>query len=311
MNNRQKWQGQPRKCPEKHRREALLSLAAAQNSAGQQALGIAVQAFIRQPSPDWSGLLYHPDSSPVRAVWVQPFPGSMAQLWQPQGDDAVTQALLQAARAWVDAQAIRLCHTLVMPEQQAQAQPLKAAGMRLISPLRYLTVPVSTPPLARSSVLMLCPWRELDDITALTLIEQIQVDSLDSPLVCQALGSRGLLEGFYRQSPEGNRHWFSLSLANQPDKPVGVLLMALRAEQHSVEVMLMGLVPAMRGRKLGRDILQAALNYAEQVGAVRVILTVDATNTPASKLYEREGFHCYHQEDIYAWMRSPINLPEA
>lgn len=311
MSNRQELQYQLLECPEQRRREALLSLAATQSRSGQQALASAVQTFTQQPSPDWSGLLCHADASPVRAVWVQPFPGRMAQLWQPQGDDAVTQSLLEAARAWVDSQAIRLCHTLVMPEQQAQAQPLKAAGMRLISPLRYLTASILTPPRAKSSVLMLCPWRELDDITALTLIEQIQVGSLDSPLVCQALGSKGLLEGFYRQSPDGNRHWYSLSLASQPDIPVGALLMAPRAEHNGVEVMLMGLVPAMRGRTLGHDILQAALSYAEQVGAVRVMLTVDATNTPARKLYEREGFHCYHQEDIYAWTRSSVNPPEA
>lgn len=302
MNNHQKWQGQLLECPEQRRREALLSLAAAQNSAGQQALGAAVHAFTQQSSPDWSGLLCHTDASSVRAaVWVQPFPGRMAQLWQPQGDDGITQALLQAARDWVDTHAIRLCHTLVMPEQEAQALPLKAAGMQLISPLLYLTTSVQPPLADEPSELILRPWRELDEFAALTLIEQIQVDSLDSPLVCQALGSRGLLEGFYRQSPEGDQHWFSLSLASQPDTPVGALLMAPRTAHDGVEVMLMGLVPSMRGQGLGRDILQAALRYADQTGAVRVMLTVDATNTPARKLYEREGFHCYHQEDIYAW----------
>lgn len=301
MNNHQKWQGQLLECPEKRRREALLSLAAAQNSAGQQALGAAVQAFNQQSSPDWSGLLCHADTSSMRAVWVQPFPGRMAQLWQPQSDDAITQALLQAARDWVDTHAIRLCHTLVMPGQEAQALPLKAAGMQLISPLRYLTTSVQPPLADEPSELILRPWRELDEFAALTLIEQIQVDSLDSPLVCQALGSRGLLEGFYRQSPEGDQHWFSLSLASQPDTPVGALLMAPREAQNGVEVMLMGLLPSRRGQGVGRDIVQAALRYAEQTRAVRVMLTVDATNTPARKLYEREGFHCYHQEDIYAW----------
>ncbi|MGS2742273.1 GNAT family N-acetyltransferase [Halomonas sp. LS-001] len=300
MNNREEWQDQLLECPAQHRQEALLSLAAAQNRAGRQALASAVQAFTQQPSPDWSGLLCHADPSSMRAVWVQPFPGSMAQLWQPQGDDAITQALLQAARAWVDAHAIRLCHTLVTPEQQAQALPLKTAGMQLISPLHYLTMSVQTPP-AKPTELTLRPWCELGELAALSLIKQVQVESLDSPLVCQALGSKGLLEGFYRQSPEGDRHWFSLHHASQPDAPVGALLMAPRSAHKGIEVMLMGLVPSMRGQGLGRDILQAALRYAEKTGAERVMLTVDATNTPARQLYEREGFHCYHQEDIYAW----------
>ncbi|MFO7908434.1 MAG: hypothetical protein R6U42_00130, partial [Halomonas sp.] len=55
MNNRQDVHDQVMECPEAMRRDALCSLAAAQDSAGQRALAAAIQAFTQTPAPDWSG----------------------------------------------------------------------------------------------------------------------------------------------------------------------------------------------------------------------------------------------------------------
>ncbi|NOG31741.1 GNAT family N-acetyltransferase [Halomonas sp. TBZ9] len=301
MNNRQDVHDQVVECPEVMRRDALWSLAAAQNSAGQRALAAAIQAFTQTPAPDWSGLLYYAANYPTRAVWVQPFPGNMAQLWRPQREDAEAQALLQAARKWVEAHAIRLCHCVVMPNKPAQTAFLSAAGMQRVAPLRYLSASLNNRD-ARGSQLTLRPWNELAPTAAQSLIEQVQVESLDSPLICEALGSAELLQGFHRQSPEADRHWFAVYSSPHDPQPIGVLLMVPRQAQGVVEVLLMGLVPTRRGLGLGRELLQAAFDYTAQIGATRLALTVDATNTPARCLYENAGFHCYHSEEIYAWV---------
>ena len=300
MNNRQDVQDQVVECPEAMRRDALWSLAAAQSSAGQRALAAAIQAYTQMPDPDWSGLLHHAAKYPTRAVWVQPFPGDMAQLWRPQGKDAEAQALLQAARQWVEVHAIRLCHCVVMANKPAQTALLLAAGMQRVAPLRYLSASLNNRD-ARASQVTLRPWCVLASTAAQSLIEQVQVDSLDSPLVCKALGSAELLQGFYRQSPEADRHWFAVYSSPYDPQPIGVLLMVPRHAQGVVEVLLMGLIPARRGQGLGRELLQAAFDYTAQTGATRLALSVDATNTPARCLYENAGFHCYHSEDIYAW----------
>lgn len=52
----------------------------------------------------------------------------------------------------------------------------------------------------------------------------------------------------------------------------------------------MGIIPAYRGRGLGRRLLSAALNQARISGLIRVELSVHADNTRAVALYEKTGF---------------------
>ena len=52
----------------------------------------------------------------------------------------------------------------------------------------------------------------------------------------------------------------------------------------------MGLLPAYRGRRLGRRLATAALDAAEVKGIERVELEVFSSNTRAIALYERLGF---------------------
>jgi ribosomal protein S18 acetylase RimI-like enzyme len=48
--------------------------------------------------------------------------------------------------------------------------------------------------------------------------------------------------------------------------------------------------PEARGHGVGRALLDAAAEYGRQVGAVRLVLQTEATNTPAQALYERAGW---------------------
>lgn len=66
-------------------------------------------------------------------------------------------------------------------------------------------------------------------------------------------------------------------------------------------------LPAYQGKGLGRTMLRAALQFAAQNGYENVILSVNAENTNAKKLYIQEGFTelesvaCYHynlQNDV-------------
>ncbi|TBN11349.1 N-acetyltransferase [Agrobacterium cavarae] len=52
----------------------------------------------------------------------------------------------------------------------------------------------------------------------------------------------------------------------------------------------MGIIPAYRGRGLGKRLLLAALNQARASGFIRVELSVHADNTRAMALYEKIGF---------------------
>lgn len=60
--------------------------------------------------------------------------------------------------------------------------------------------------------------------------------------------------------------------------------------------------PAARRRKAGSLLLAAAARFAREVGAVRLTLTTEVTNTTAQALYEAENWK--RQDDFYTY-----NLP--
>ena len=59
--------------------------------------------------------------------------------------------------------------------------------------------------------------------------------------------------------------------------------------RHSA-VLGMGLLPAYRGKGLGRSLLRATLDAAREAGLVRIELEVFASNRAAISLYEQHGF---------------------
>jgi ribosomal protein S18 acetylase RimI-like enzyme len=63
----------------------------------------------------------------------------------------------------------------------------------------------------------------------------------------------------------------------------------------------MGLLPAWRGRGLGRQLLQACIGKARAQGITRVTLQARADNTAAIRLYKRTGF--VHEARLHRAMR--------
>ncbi len=76
------------------------------------------------------------------------------------------------------------------------------------------------------------------------------------------------------------------------EKPVGVVRGA-KDEYENVPAMYIGplaIIPEYQGRGLGRSMLRAALKFAGEKNYKRVVLSVNAENEGAKKLYLKEGF---------------------
>jgi mycothiol synthase len=56
-------------------------------------------------------------------------------------------------------------------------------------------------------------------------------------------------------------------------------------------IQMLGVVPANRGKGIGKEVLMAGLSYLRRRGARAVDLTVDAENKAALALYRSAGFH--------------------
>ena len=294
-------------CPPSQRREALLKLAAAHDPEQQAALSAAIKAMHHQPDAQWAGLWVTLQAGQlVGAIWVQPLPMKMAQLWLPKqlpSEQGVhTSALLRAAHAWVKAHNIRLCHLELSPQAPVSEALLLEHDMQRLVCLQHLTgnsryrlamneaLPLSLQPLCTLSV-----------AEQLSLLAAVGQDSLDSRPLRDVLSVEELLNGFYQQDPQAPQHWY---VVGYREAMVGVLLLAPRPELGRWELMLMGLTPHWRGKGLGRALLNKALALAQQAGVQEVMLAVDDVNLPAKRLYQQAGFIRYTQQCLFAWTGS-------
>lgn len=289
-------------CPLTQRRQAILQLAGAQYEAGRRELAQAVDAHLEQPGHDWDGLLVAMHGDTLKAaLWVQPLPGNMAQLWQPHATGDMAAELLAAGRHFMHRRGFTLCQTVLAPDDSAAARQLEEAGMRLLAPLEYLTAPINIP--TATPAIRLVPWATLDHERQIALLGDVQQDSLDCVALRDALGTEALLAGFLQQDDSAPAHWWAVYSAETPDAaPIGALLLAPRPEVLGMELLLMGLTPHARGRGLGRAVLDAAFAEAQKADAERLLLSVDTTNTPACRLYRRAGFTGYSRQQVYAWV---------
>lgn len=292
-------------CPLMLRRQAVMQLAAASHTAGRRELAQAIDAHLEAPDHDWDGLrVVLQDGELEAALWVQPLPGNMAQLWQSDATGQRAAALLADARRWVAEQGFRLCQTVLTPDQSDAARALESAGMTLVAPLEYLTAPVpDAGTLPETPAIHQRPWDSLDSARQLALLDAVQQDSLDCVALCDVLDAEALLAGFLQQDEQAPAHWRVIQTSASGDAaPAGVLLLAPRPEVQGMELLLMGLVPAARGQGLGQAVLNAAFAEARNAGAQRLLLSVDMTNTPARRLYQAAGFVCYSRQQVYAWL---------
>jgi len=287
-------------CPPSRRREALLQLAAAHDPALQSALSGAVKAMANAPDQAWEGLRVIKTAGQLTgAIWVQPLPMNMAQLWLPNVAGAHAHALLRAAHAWVEQQPIRLCHLELPPQAAATEALLMEHGMQRLASLEHL-VGSTHRRLAMNEArpLTLQPLGAFSQAEQINLLAAVGHDSLDSVPLRDVLSVNELLAGFQQQDSQAPQHWYAV---HYQDALVGVLLLAPRPLLNRWELMLMGLIPEWRGMGLGRALLNSALALAQQSGTQEVVLAVDEVNVPAKRLYQQAGFKQYAQQRLLAW----------
>jgi len=80
--------------------------------------------------------------------------------------------------------------------------------------------------------------------------------------------------------------------AIEPERLIAVCRCVVRRDGDIArgEVGLIGVLPAWRGRGLGRELLRWGIARLHGIGATQITITIDATNERALGLYERTGF---------------------
>ncbi|MDX2147396.1 MAG: GNAT family N-acetyltransferase [Planctomycetota bacterium] len=251
-------------------------------------------------------------------------PGRAAMLFLSEpprgGDRDATRALagrvasLHAACQHFSSQTdVRLVQSLHRPEETWASEALQAAGFLPVGTLDYLArtirsfepgLPrppfvaqtldsgVTLKPLTAFSPAATFRWEHCES-TLIAALDASYQDTLDCPELCGLRETRDALAAHRATGHFDPSLWWIAELDGRPE---GCMLLSLSPEQGVVELVYVGLSPALRGKRVGSRLLALGLGQAfarSREPGVRVdamTCAVDQRNTPALRLYERAGF---------------------
>ena len=241
------------------------------------------------------------DGRLVGAMFSQVQPGKIAAIWLPRlvadEPESTAGALLAASWATLGRQQVVLAHVLLEKVGQSEETLLRRGGFDHLADLLYMVslssnFPASSP----TTELNFQPYQEANHERLTRVIEATYDASLDCPRLEGVRNTEDVLAG-YRSAGEFDPGWWLI--ARRADCDVGCLLLADQPRQDSMELLYMGLVRTARGHGWGRQLARHAQWLARQAGRTRLVLAVDANNTPAIRTYKAVGFEAWQQRQMY------------
>ncbi|HMN39407.1 MAG TPA: hypothetical protein PKE29_01080 [Phycisphaerales bacterium] len=212
-----------------------------------------------------------------------------------------------------------LAQTLLETRESEVARAFRVAGFLQLGDLAYMRRPVQREP-GRLLELAASPtWpaglavRSVAELGAsgedeaavrsrlLGALERSYIGTRDCPELCGMRSLEDVLDSHRSVGVMDPTLWW---LVESRDGPQGCLLLSPAPEQDSVELVYLGLAPAVRGIGLGATLLgfglrrlydtalapEAVSGHPHVRGTGGVTCAVDTRNAPAMKLYRRAGF---------------------
>ena len=217
---------------------------------------------------------------------------------------------------------VAIAQALPDPREHWNVDALRAAGFQEVGRLTYLrrdpkpgearhrNKPPAVPqpsdwPFGVRIVTVADVDPSVRDDLMVELLNSTYVDTLDCPELCGLRDTRDILESHKATGVFEPTLWWILY---QGDQPVGCCLFNKCPEQRTVELVYLGLAPAVRGRGFAKRLLEHAMQTVRMGpgglsgsgassitgpmsgGLWSVTCAVDTRNVPAQKLYQRAGF---------------------
>ena len=231
-------------------------------------------------------------------TWIQPQDGRVANLLTPivtepggaTHADRIAHELLEAAVRIAVAGGARLVQALLEIDARTVADQLQRAGFRRIAELQYLVSSPEVFPTAPPAVdLQFEPWSAAANDRLESVVERSYIGTRDCPQLNGVRLTAEVLAGYRSVGPFDPQRWL---LVRHSSQDVGCLLLT-EHPQKIWELAYMGLTPAARGHGWGLKLTRHGQWLARQAGASRFVLAVDATNTPALRIYTAAGLVCW------------------
>lgn len=231
----------------------------------------------------------------VGSTLIQFLPGAAAVVSIPGGGVADGLALEAVAR--LRTAGVKQAQAVVPPTDAGRAGPLLRAGFRHVTQLAFFCRPVPGPPVPRPTdeLLAFVPVAEPGAAFA-GLLHATYDGTLDCPELNGARSPSEVLTGY--AAKDGKPTWWRVERGGEP---VGVVILVGGAQAGVTELSYLGLVPAARGRRLGRILLRFALAQVEAAGSEWLTLSADVRNAPALRLYRGHDFRQYDLQHVFLW----------
>jgi ribosomal protein S18 acetylase RimI-like enzyme len=247
---------------------------------------------------------------PVAASYFKMLGGNVATLGgirASEGWDSVAVNLLVRQITQLQQLGVRQIQAVVHEQQAPIAHLLAAAGLESLTHVSHQwldieSVPSDWPIDSRSVNSSAIVWRPAHDFSRLRLVRWLE-GTLQQTLDCPALNglrdASQVLDGFLegRTFRQVNELWEVLEYRGDI---AGCLL--LQEHNHGLlEIAYLGLLPAARGLRLGRQLVERAIRRAHQRSQQSVVAAVDEQNWPALNLYRQYGFQQQQRFEFWLW----------
>jgi len=245
-----------------------------------------------------------PGSGRTATLFLAP-PDRMRDLGDADQQHAERIAAVEAACVGLgelESPEVALAQSLPEPAEPWAIAAFTGAGFQRVGDLAYLRRPLDPPG-------AIAPPQSWDEGIEVISVDQLGNESDWHPQIAQALvasyedtldcpelcGLRDTVDVLASHRSTGKWNPALWWLVLDQGQPLGVALFAHCPEVRSVELVYIGLGPALRGRGLGRKLLDLGLAHASGLDADEMTCAVDRRNAPAMRLYESMGFAPFAQ----------------
>ncbi len=190
---------------------------------------------------------------------------------------------------------VAIAQALPDPGEAWATSALEAAAFRWVGDLAYLRRPIrandrpASTPLPTNAVLRTFAQLGPDaDETLTRILERSYESTLDCPELCGLRSPGDILASHKATGAFDPSSWFVLEIDG---RPLGCTLLSRCPEQHSFELVYLGLAPEARGRGIARAMMDHAIDFLLSIEpAWSLSCAVDERNLPARRLYASLGF---------------------
>ncbi|HEV3144563.1 MAG TPA: GNAT family N-acetyltransferase [Gemmataceae bacterium] len=260
--------------------------------------------LLRGKAPETPRLLLAEEVDEIAGViLVQALVGGTGIVWPPHvaaeevDRIALEDALVQEAIQWLRQNGAKLAQAVLYEDEAPHAGPLERNGFIHPTQLWYLRHELELPPelLCEPETLSFQTYAECDRNLFHRVLWQSYEQTRDFPEVSGRRSIEDVVRGL--QAVGYNpQHWW---LAWSAQKPAGVLILSVMPDVDGWEISYVGVIPETRKRGFGRELVRKALFETKAMGGHEVVLSVDARNEPALRLYAKLGFEVYEQREVY------------